>query len=343
MCVIEDLQNECLSTTNILRYIDDYSIYSYYIGLELELNARYSSPLRTGDDNPSFCLFKGKEDRIFFKDHATTFKGDVFQFVRILMSDDQLVPFEHVLKRIDRDFHLGLYMEDGESSKLPLKRNINTIPQKEKYSIQITSNKSPNKLFKDFWNKYDISKKTLELYNCTQVAVIHYKSKTTSHSFQINPKGLCIAYQIGGRYKLYNPYEDKKNKFQNDFPINWIEGLLQLKYTNDFCIITKAMKEVMFFREHFDWDTVAGKSENTMIPDHLMKRLFNKFNRVYIWLDSDEAGIKAQAKYIEKYSNLIPIVTNWENKDVTDQYNAYKQTGRGIEKQVLEQIKQLIL
>ena len=345
MCVISDLAKECLSVENILKYIDDYSIYSYYIGCELELNTRYSSPLREGDDNPSFTLFKGRQDRIYFKDHATTYKGDVFEFVRILMGKGKPkdIPFEQVLQRIDNDFQLGLYVENSQPTKLDLKRQLATIPVKEKYSIQVTSKKKPTKQYLDFWSKYDITKSTLDYNKVSQAEVIHYSSKQGSHKFQIYPKELCIAYPIAARYELYWPYEDKKKKFQNDLPANWVKGFMQLKYVNDFCIITKANKEINFFREHFDWDTVAGKSENTMIPDHMMKKLFTSYKKVFIWLDSDVPGINAQAKYIEKYPNLIPIIypSYVTQKDVTDRYVYMK--GLGMQQAAIEEIKKLIL
>jgi len=118
---------------------------------------------------------------------------------------------------------------------------------------------------------------------------------------------------------------------------------MQLKYINAFCIITKANKEINFFREHFDWDTVAGKSENTMIPDHMMKKLFTSYKKVFIWLDSDIPGINAQAKYIEKYPNLIPIIypSYVTQKDVTDRYCYMKSIS--MQQAALEEIKTLVI
>lgn len=348
MCVVDELIKESLSPENILQYIDDYSIYSHYIGEELEVGARYSSPLREGDDTPSFALFYGRATRkhkIYFKDHATTYKGDVFDYVRIIMSKGkpELVSFTQVLKQIDSDFQLGLYTEEGNLThlsplKLPYKPKV-----KEKYSIKVSSQKQPSLKFIDYWQeKYDISLDTLKYYNVTEAAALHYISKTDSHKFCIYPKTLCISYQIGGCYKLYFPFETKRKKFQNDLPDNWVEGFLQLKYVNDFVIITKAMKEVIFFRQHFDWDTIAGKSENTMIPKHIMDRLFKSYKKVYIWLDRDEAGIKAQAKYIEKYPNLIPVQypSYVEQKDPTDRYEVLKRMN--MSQQALNEINNLI-
>jgi hypothetical protein len=214
---------------------------------------------------------------------------------------------------------------------------------KEKYSIKVSSQKQPSLKFINYWqDKYDISLDTLKYYNVTEAAALHYISKTDSHKFCIYPKTLCISYQIGGCYKIYFPFETKKKKFQNDLPDNWVEGFLQLKYVNDFVIITKAMKEVIFFRQHFDWDTIAGKSENTMIPKHIMDKLFKSYKKVYIWLDKDEAGIKAQAKYIEKYPNLIPVQypSYVEQKDPTDRYETLKRMN--MSQQALNEINNLI-
>ena len=341
MCVIDELLQDTLSTTNILKYVDDYSIYTYYIGENLELKTRYSSPLRKGDDNPSFCLFEGRGNRIFFKDHATSYKGDVFNFVRILMTDGkpEKIPFESVLKKIDNDLQIGLYSENGLPSKLPIKRLI-SLPKKESYTIKITSHKIPTKNYINYWkDKYDIELDTLNYYNVSDVAVLHYVNK--SKVLQFVPNSLCIAYRIGGRYEIYHPFEDKKKKFRNDLPENWIKGYLQLKHNNDFLIITKAMKEVIFFRQHFDWDAVAGKSETTMIPNHLMLKLLKEYKRVYIWLDPDKAGQDSQNNYLTKYPSLIPIKYNQtEQKDVTDRYE-YLKTLNQTDKAINE-IKELI-
>ena len=119
---------------------------------------------------------------------------------------------------------------------------------------------------------------------------------------------------------------------------------MQLEFKQEFCIITKAMKECMWFYEHFRWEAVAGKSETTMIPPHFMNNILRKRYKVtLIWLDGDEAGLKAQARYIEMYPWLVPVVMDSiiEQKDVTDFYTE----GRKLNKadMVISYVKQLII
>ena len=119
--------------------------------------------------------------------------------------------------------------------------------------------------------------------------------------------------------------------------------MMQLEFKKNFCIITKAMKECMWFWEHFKWETVAGKSENTMVNPYSMEILRLNYKTIFIWLDSDDAGIAAQLKYITLYPWLVPIVmdSSIQQKDVTDLYTAAKLVGQT--EQVLNYIKQLIM
>jgi len=341
MWTLDDIltENESLSMDTILKYVDDYSIYTHYIGEELELKTPYSSPFRI-DDHPSFNLFQGGDGGIYFKDHATANKGDVFEFVQIMLEKtyNKKFSFHDVLKQIDIDFELGLYVvsSNGKTRKKLIKKHREPTA----LEIGVSSRTIPSKLYKEFWAKYDISDEILKIYNTTNILVVHY-STPAKKSFYY-PKLLGIAYRIGDKYKLYFPYADKIDKFRTNYPRNWVEGFIQLKYEKDFCLITKAMKEVLFFRQHFDWDTIAGKSENTMISEHIMRHLLIKYKKVYIMLDNDLAGQVAQAEYISKYPGLISIYypETTLHKDPTDRYAFLKEQGR--QQEALNEIKNLI-
>ncbi len=328
-----------LSVNAINKFVDDYSIYSYYIGAELEIGQVYLSPLRTNDTIPSFSLYipRANKSQILFKDNGTNFSGTVFKFVRLLLSEDMDNPihFMDVLHQINVDFDIGL---NGTPKTFEPKAKVikNGPTFKKSAKIEIVP-KNYTKRFLRYYESYDISKKTLQSYNVRDVAFVRYRYPEEVKTYY--PKSLCIAYKIGKYYKLYNPYEDRENRFRTDFPPSYAEGFQQLKYHKPFVIITKAMKEVMFLREHFDIDSVAGKSENTMISAHLMSMLFERYDKVYIWLDRDSGGTIATKAYMELYPNLIPI--NYpdyiEEKDITDRYAKLKEEGK--EQQALKEVE----
>lgn len=333
-----------LSIPAILKYVDDYSIFSFYIGVELELHTKYSSPLRLKDEDPSFSLYysnkTGLEDRIFFKDHATGKSGDVFVFLRELLGDGfHRTSVRQVLLQVNSDFGLGLNGEDVGEFKPHL---VKKAPlRKEHAKMEVTLHDEPTQEFLDYWDTLGISAETRKRYYCSNARLIHYI--TEDYHKTIVPKNLCISYEIVGHYKSYQPFAEKQYKFRNNYLDIFVEGALQLKFEKDFAIITKASKECMFFAEHFDWETVAGKSENTPINPYFMEEtLHKKYKTVFIWLDNDEAGRNAQARYVEAYPWLVPIIMDdfIPQKDPTDLYDSAKKVG--VQKQALAYMKNLI-
>ena len=346
---LQDLIDENdLSMGNVHKALDDYSIYCYYIGMEPELHEKYSSPLREGDEDPSFSLFEGYGDadpeRIYFKDHASIGSGDVFRFVSILLSGDYKSPLKlsDTLKQINHDFGLGL---GGNEEHIPFepKRFKKVAIKKERKQIKIIAKTEFSAEFLEFWKRYDISLKTLEKYCVQEVDYIVYVGEGGSRKI-IKPKNLCISYRIGEFYKLYQPY-DKDNKFRNNLPAGYAEGFVQIDWSrNDFFIITKATKECTLFDEHWNIQSGAGKSENTMIPPFLMEKLRTHFKRVYIWLDPDGPGLDAQEKYLEMYPWLWNCIVPDEivEKDPTDFYEIHRlEATTNLINTVLQNAKQI--
>ena len=337
MDLLEQYVNDnLLSKENVLKMVDDYSILCHYIGEELETRTKYSSPLRQGDSDPSFSIFYSRtnENTLLYKDSALNECGNVFMFLQKFLNCDM----REVLLQINSDFGLGFEGDDVGEFKPHL---IKKPPMKKAaVKISINSYNEPTEHYVRYWKMYGISDETLKKYYCTNVRLVHYDRDYRS---TISTKTLTIGYEILGHYKIYQPFGDKKFKFRNDFPETYVEGALQLGFKQPFVIITKATKECMFFYEHFGWESVAGKSETTPIPERFIKEvLLKRYDKVFIWLDNDTAGCTSQDAYVEKYPELIPLKfpENIEEKDPTDYYVAMKI--KGLEKEALETIKSII-
>ena len=97
------------------KLVDDYSLISHYLGQELELHTKYSSPLREGDENPSFSLFYGYGNldptKLYFKDQIGIASGDVYEFLGKYLNAKTLYA---LLEQINYDLQLGLtYEKEG--------------------------------------------------------------------------------------------------------------------------------------------------------------------------------------------------------------------------------------
>lgn len=314
-------ENE-LTMSNIRKLVDDYSLISHYIGIELDVNTRYSSPLREKDDDPSFSIFWGyggsNANKLYFKDQALNISGDVFDFLKILLNAQNMTD---VLRQVNHDLGLGL---EGQEAKGLVTTIIKNRPlAKERPGIEFVV-QEPTKEFKNYWwNKYEVTKPYTDFYNTSCVSATHYVFAERTQI--LTPPDLCIGYTIGAFNKLYRPFAEKRMKFRNNFPPYYVEGHMQIDWSrNDLLVITKSLKECILFRKHWDVQGVAGKSETTMIPPHIMAIYIAHFKRIVIWLDPDQAGIDSTLKYLALYPSLevAMVPKEIEEKDPTDMFEA---------------------
>lgn len=330
----EFIEENSISVKNVRELIDDYSLISHYIGAELELNTCYSSPLREKDVTPSFSLFYpyGKiasTNKLYFKDHVLG-SGDVYDFLCKYFDQG----LQTVLEQINFDLELNLGTEKDPGL---VKSVIKAKPLiKERPKIEVVST-SPSEAFLAYWERLKISKRIRDLYFVKCLGSFHFKysNKTVIKT----PRDLCISYSIGNRHKIYRPKApNKKDKFRTDYPPSYVEGHLQLDWgRNDFLLITKATKECMFFREHFNIQAVAGKSESTEINPYFIEMYLEHFKRVAVWLDPDEAGRKMMAVYTGKYHAIeeLGMPSYIKQKDPTDLFDAMQYDSLPVIKEVI--------
>lgn len=321
----EFVDETALTVDNVRKLVDDYSLISHYIGQELELHTKYSSPLREGDENPSFSIFYGygdtSQDKLYFKDQVGIAQGDVYTFLQLYLGANSVA---EVLEQVNYDLKLGLNCKEDSVGLKPTV--IKRIPiKRERPKIEYVP-QPPTIEFMEYWyGKYEIVKQTLDYYNTKCIRDIHYRYENKTSI--ISPRTLCIGYPIGGYIKIYQPFESKDNKFRNNYPQNYVEGHIQLDWSrNDLLVISKSTKENIFFRNHWNIQAVSGKSETTFIPPHIMNMYLSHFKRVVLWLDPDEAGIRSSGIYKNLYPKLevINFVPDVKEKDPTDIFEVHR-------------------
>lgn len=274
---------------DILERVDEYALYCYYLGYEVMIGGKTLSPDalragigRTSDNSPSFGVFERTRrgnanypNEFLWKDNSANVFGDIFDLVRYLFKYETK---RQAILHICAEFGLG-----GDSSNI--KRLI--LPEAEKkYAdpVDIAVKSKPYKrqnLY--YWNQFNINPKILDGYytsviNCYWIAK---NQKVPSY-----PKGPGYAYRIGQRYQLYFPYAEKEKKFRQNLMDIDVHGFEQLQFHSDTCIITKARKDVMCLRS-FNYDSIAPRSESTMLPPECIAFLKRKYKRILILFDND--------------------------------------------------------
>ena len=293
----------------ILNTISAYDIYCELTRTELEVGGSglINSPLRS-DSKPTFGLFLHNEaDILMFKDFAYE-SGDVFKFVRLFASynDDILVR-----SLIDVVYYLN--------SKLDLdilndSRSADVMTTKKRFNRSFNARTARNILFKSrrftemdeqYWGQYNISVKTLKLFDVRSVESILSEERRILRSF--GRTEICYVYVVYNKVKLYQPFEQGTYKWRNTCPAWYIQGWKQRVGREDL-IITKSMKDVLTFYEILGdrYDVIAPHSENYNFTDKVVNYINKKYKNIYVIYDLDRAGVNG--------ANKLKHLYKWEPK-----------------------------
>lgn len=164
-----------------------------------------------------------------------------------------------------------------------------------------------------FWTQFNIGSKLLEGYHVKPLE--SYKMAKDDKELCI--KGLYIYGYFkadGTLYKIYQPKTlDKKFIKVSDY----IQGMAQCT-GHPYLIITSSLKDIMSFKSlKLAIDVIAPDSENTMLKADIMEELNEKYKKIIVILDNDDAGIAAMQKYKEKYP-YVEVAILPMSKDVSD-------------------------
>ena len=69
-----------------------------------------------------------------------------------------------------------------------------------------------------------------------------------------------------------------------------------------------------------DAESIAPDSENTLIPESMLKSIIPKYEKIFVLFDNDEAGIRSMKRYKEKY-DFDYVILDME-KDLSDSIKA---------------------
>jgi hypothetical protein len=295
-----------ITKEQLLTKFSEEEIFKHYVG-EFELGQPMKSPIRNGDEVPSFNIFYSKNNGcLLFKDFAGK-RGD---FVRLVQELYSISSYQKAIEKIAEDMQYNNY-------PLPVK-----VPKKElkkmksgcEISIVVRSWEDRDTLF---WSGYYISNSTLITYNVYPI------SGYFNNNFYIDTPDIAYAYlefkdnQL--TYKIYRPTADKFNKWRNNNPFGVHQGYTQLPRTGKLLVITKSLKDVMSIVENVKIDSIAVQSETCFIKDTVIDEYKQRFDLVLTLFDNDVQGKQQASQYQKLYGlNSIFIPEKYGVKDFSD-------------------------
>ena len=312
-----------ISTKNLISDLSEIPTgwpFEYYLGLSEHLDGqdvKIKSIVNTTEKTPSMCVyFDVNSERYKFKDFSSGHGGDSVELVKILFT---LKSRGHAAMKLMEDYNQYL-----------LNNNRNPIKEYKvhsRYKVTDYEIRHWTTVDEKYWTKFNIGSKLLEKYN---VAPLEYykmaKEDVEGIESSITIKGISIYGYFkndGTLYKIYQPKVSDKKFIKVK---NYIQGSDQLKFDKRYLIVTSSLKDLMAFNrlKLTNTESIAPDSENTLIPESMLKNIIKKYKKIFVMFDNDEAGIRSMKMYKEKY-DFDYVVLDME-KDLSDSIKKYGRT-----------------
>jgi 5S rRNA maturation endonuclease (ribonuclease M5) len=267
-------------------------------GQDVKIKSLFNPKERT----PSMCIYADTYNVYKYKDFSTGKGGSAIDLVKELT---QLSFHKACLLVIENYNDFVLHNNGGY--------DIGEFKQANRYKVTSHIVRKWSTQDQYFWTQFNIGSKLLEEFHVKPLE----SYCMTKDEDELCIKGLYLYGYFkadGTLYKIYQPKTLDKKFIK---VTNYIQGMHQCTGERHL-MITSSLKDIMSIKSlKLNIDIIAPDSENTMLKQDMMEELRNKYNKIIVMFDNDEAGIEAMKKYKEKYP-FIEITVLPMSKDVSD-------------------------
>ena len=293
-----------MSLRDLLDKLDDYTIYSYYLG-SFKPGKLMNSPLRNDDRMPSFAIFPTKDGTLLFKDHGTGVAGNAIKFIKLYRGIQTRDELERELLKIVRKTNPNLEVRTNNYTKLVGSGATNIGIVRQPFTD----------VDKRYWKQFHISIDTLKTFNVFSIKYFLCNNTVRGIYKEDNP---MYAYKVDNKFKIYRPLASKYTKWRTNLTNDNIQGYAQLPEFGNLLIITKSLKDVMCLYE-MGYSAIAASSETTFISEDVLKSLRSKWKHIVVLYDRDKTGMKTAREYSKQYKlDAIFVHKKFKAKDISD-------------------------
>ena len=311
-----------ISTKNIIIDLKDVPTawpFEYYLGISERLDGqdvKLTSVFNKAEKDPSmFVYFDVNKGRYRFKDFSSGHYGDCLELVKALFN---LKDRRESSSKLLSDYN-EYVIDNGVRPTLAFKTY-------SRFKVTDYEIRHWTTLDKTYWTKFKIGSKLLEKYNVAPLEFYKMQKKNdegiVEKEITIDGSRHIYGYfkDDGTLYKVYQPLSHKKKFIKVQ---NYVQGSDQLKYDKKYLVITSSLKDLMAFSRLNlgNTEAIAPDSENSLIPESLLKDITSKYKKVFVLFDNDEPGIKSMKKYKERYG-FDYVLLDME-KDLSDSVKKY--------------------
>jgi len=292
----------------ILKYVSEEEIFEKYMMCRVYPGTLYHSVLRA-DKRPT-CSFIYTKGRLRLKDFNGSFFDDCFAFVQVKYG----IGHHEAVELIASDFNLI----NRKNKRKP--RVFNEDFKQNSSDIKVVW-KDYTESELEYWNDFGIHNATLTFYNVGSVNTVWLENKLLCVS---TPSNRIFGYWFSeSEIKAY--FIDKSEyRFLGNY--RGLQGISQLPLKGELLIITKSLKDVMYYRQMGIY-AVAPSSESSILTPTEYDDLSSRFTKIVVNYDFDRTGVRSTHKMKKLYNLPYFFIRSDRHddgpKDVTDHHKAY--------------------
>ena len=301
------------SYKEIISKVSESDILNQYLNIT-KIPCIINSPLRK-DNKPSFGLYSRDGEKIYWTDFATNEHGNTFDLLERLWN----CSFDEVLERI--------YKECITNKNVPVQTVTNNKIVSRCSNIDLQCKIREWRPYDiEYWASYGVPLSFLkyaEVYPISNKIIIKDGKKFVlgadkyAYVFVERKEGKVTL-------KIYQPFNKNGYKWANKHDRSVISLWTKIPESGDRLVICSSLKDALCLWSNTGIPAIAVQGEGYGISNTALNVLKERYKKIYILFDNDEAGLKDGVSLSNKTGFINVVLPPFNGgKDVSDFYKTY--------------------
>lgn len=295
-----------------LSNLTQADIAAYYLNIK-SIPSLIHSPLRQ-DTKPSFALYCPKGTEVNYKDFSTGESGTIWTLLTKMWNCSVAEAASRVYNDLgDKSYGTKVGVSSFETRHCRINTKIDLqckIREWRDYDLE-------------YWGSYGISLKWLKYADVYPISHKIVIKDDKSYAFGADKYAYAYVEFKEGKVtlKIYQPFNKHGYKWSNRHDKSVISLWTKVPKEGDKICICSSLKDALCLWANTGIPSLAIQGEGYGMSDTAINELKRRFNKIYICLDNDEAGLKDGVHLANKTGFINVVIPQFKGgKDISDLY-----------------------
>lgn len=295
-----------------LGILTQADIAAYYLNIK-SIPSLIHSPLRK-DNKPSFALYCPKGTEVNYKDFSTGESGTIWSLLMKMWNCSYREANAKVYNDLgNRSYNTKIGIGNFATRNCNINNYIDLkckVREWRDYDIE-------------YWDSYGISLKWLKYANVYPISHKIIIKEDISYVFGADKYAYAYVEFKEGKttLKIYQPFNKNGFKWSNRHDKSVISLWTKVPKEGERVCICSSLKDALCLWANTGIPSLAIQGEGYGMSNTAINELKRRFNKIYICLDNDEAGLKDGVHLANKTGFINVVIPHFKGgKDISDLY-----------------------